>query len=636
MSGEKVFNSINIFFKRYGSLIIIFCILLYIILFSLISYLKFVSFSYIDVDLSAIEQVFWSTAHGKFIVGEFGDAALLGGGHFFLIIILLAPIYAIFAHPLTLLFMQTIVLAIPAYFIYIFARKKVDESFAFYFALAYLLYPALAYVNLFEFHLIAFAPLFLIPMFMFFEKRRFWLFILFMFLALSCKEDVFLAMFGLGIYGLFKYMRFKQPFIRKEHYKWCAVPLIAGVLWFILVIKFIQPYFILAELKEVSDSRGVLAFYGWLGNTPGEIIKNIFLHPKELLQGIFIPAKVKYLLLLFGPLAFLSLLGFKEMIIVAFILLESLLSQRTTHFSINFQYSAMVTPFIFISAIFGLRRLLQFKLLKRSKLHILIILLSISLFCAFNFGPLFKLSLERWKPDTRDALKEDFVKLIPPEAAVATTFELGTRLTHRDKLFFIYHINIIDWSGPYAYLAEKYGEKSDYLLIDFLDQLTYFGFYYQNSDIFLKDFLEQYSWSVLYEMDNIALWIKGEDGSDQLIERIDEFPQDLAGLSFANEHIKFVGVKFNEREVLDRLVLHVESYLESQKATTKRYVLLLDFYDKGTKELLYRHSFIAADRIYPTKRWQVGEKIKISQNVFIPESIKLEDCDIALNLGLMR
>ena len=608
----------------------------YIFIFCLISYLKYISFSYNDLDLSVIEQTFWNTIHGTLVTEGIGEATIFNGGHLFLIIFLLAPLYAVYPHPLTLLFMQSIFLALPAYLIFKFARDKIDTSFATYFALAYLLYPALAYVNLFEFHLIAFAPLFLLPMFIFFDKGRFWPFVLFMFLSLACKEDVSLVVFGLGIYGLFKYTHLKLPFIRRNDWKWVVVPLLSGVLWFIAVTQFIQPHFTLAEAKSLSGPRGALMFYGWLGSTPAEIIRNIFLHPGQVLRGIFIPAKNTYLLHLFGPLAFLSVFGLKEMVVVLFGLLESLLSQRPAHFSINFQYPALIMPFIFISAIFGLRRLLQFKLLKRLKIYILIILFSISLFFAFKLGPLFSLPFERWKRDRRDVLKERFVKLVPPEAPVAASFELATRLTHRDRLFFAYQINIIDGGPQYAYGVEKYGEKANYLLVDFRDYLTYFGFYYQDSDIYLKSFLERYNWNVDYEINNIVLLTKAKDNAEQLIEALDSFPENLSGPSFSNEYIKFVGCRLKKQVVLEHPVLHLDGYLECRTQTSQRYILQLDFFSKDDKKLLYRHYFIAPDRIYPTKRWKKGEKIKISQNVLVPDSVQIDKCDLVLKFCLIE
>ena len=635
MNAEKIYIVVNTFFKQYGRKILIFCILLYVIMFSFFSYIKYMSFSYIDVDLSIIERQFWNTIHGKLIGREIGEPAIFCGGHFFLIIFLLAPFYAIYPHPLTLLFMQTIALALPVYFIYIFARKKLDESFAFYLALAYLLYPALAYINLFEFHIIAFAPLFLIPMFVFFDRKKFWPFILLMFLSLACKEDVSLVIFGLGVYGLFKYTHLKPPFVRKKDWKWIIIPLLSGAFWLIFVTQFIQPHFTPSTLKDLSDSRGMLTFYGWLGNTPNEMIRNVVFYPGQVLRKIFTPAKGRYLLHLFGPLGFISAFGLKEIVIVLFGLLEGLLSQRSTHFSIHYQYPALLMPFIFISAIFGLRRLLQFKFFKRSKLYILIVLFSISLFFAFTIGPLFSLSFERWRRDGRDVLKEKMAKLVPPEASVATSFELATRLTHRDRLFFMFHVNMADQSPIYPFLAKQYGEKADYLLLDLLDYLTYFGFYYQDSDIYLKNFLERYNWNLVYEINNIALWTKTEENVGELIETIDVFPEQLSGPSFSNKHIKLVGQNLEKQTLLDYPVLHLDFYLECQKETNQRYILQLDFYSKGDKKLIFRHNFVAPDRIYPTKRWGEGEKIKISQNILLPDTLQIEDCKLALSFCLI-
>ena len=105
----------------------------------------------------------------------------------------------------------------------------------------------------------------------------------------------------------------------------------------------------------------------------------------------------------------------------------------------QYQYPALFISFIFISAIFGLKRLLQFSFFKQKKLILLLILLFNTFFSAYKIGPLAKMPWKKWQPDQRDALKLKFINLVPEDAAVATSFELGTHLTHRKKIFNIYH-----------------------------------------------------------------------------------------------------------------------------------------------------------------------------------------------------
>ncbi|MCQ9208242.1 MAG: hypothetical protein NG712_02560, partial [Omnitrophica bacterium] len=81
---------------------------------------------------------------------------------------------------------------------------------------------------------------------------------------------------------------------------------------------------------------------------------------------------------------------------------------------------------------------------------------------------------------------------------------------------------------------------------------------------------------------------------------------------------------------------HLEGYLECRKETNQRYILQLELYSKGEKELKFRHYFMAPDRIYPTKRWKKGEKIKISQNVSIPDSADIENCNLVLRFFLIK
>ena len=97
--------------------------------------------------------------------------------------------------------------------------------------------------------------------------------------------------------------------------------------------------------------------------------------------------------------------------------------------------------------------------------------------------------------------------------------------------------------------------------------------------------------------------------------------------------IKVVGCQLRQQTILDYPVLRLDAYLECERPADTRYVLQLDIYSRDGQRHLLRHYFVAADRIYPTKRWKKGEKVKISQNLLIPQEIRLEEANIMLNFA---
>jgi len=162
-------------------------IIVYTAIFSGIAFLKYRSFSFYDMDLAAINQTFWNSLHGTFVSSYYGETALLSGHKWFIIFPLL-PFYALFPSPLILLFLQSLALGLGSWAVYLLGREIVDNHWGLLFAGCYLIYPALNYVNLFEFHPIAFAtPLLLFTLY-FYQKRKWGLFLTFVLLALSVRE----------------------------------------------------------------------------------------------------------------------------------------------------------------------------------------------------------------------------------------------------------------------------------------------------------------------------------------------------------------------------------------------------------------------------------------------------------------
>jgi uncharacterized membrane protein len=118
------------------------------------------------------------------------------------------------------------------------------------------------------------------------------------------------------------------------------------------------------------------------------VIKN----PIRLLQHVLSDPSIHYLRQLFGPLAFLPLLSPHLLAIAAPEFGINLLSESGNMRNIYFHYTAVLTPFIFISTLFGFQ-LIRDVLKKKVKSHLVLgglsLLLTAGMLNAvFSYGPL--------------------------------------------------------------------------------------------------------------------------------------------------------------------------------------------------------------------------------------------------------
>src|ERR1700686_1111558 len=94
--------------------------LFYVIWFFSWCALKFHFFLYDDFDLAIHDQIFWNILHGRIFNSILGVDFL--GNHAHFISFLTAPFYALFPHPLSLLFLETVFLAAGVFPLFALAR----------------------------------------------------------------------------------------------------------------------------------------------------------------------------------------------------------------------------------------------------------------------------------------------------------------------------------------------------------------------------------------------------------------------------------------------------------------------------------------------------------------------------------
>lgn len=284
-------------------------------------------------DLGIFSQLFWNTLHGRFMQTSIEDTPLHLGRHMSPGLIFLLPGYALFPSPYFLLIVQTIALALGAWPLYLFAQHVLhDIRRSLLVATAYLLYPSLHSINLYDFHEIAFLPPLIIAGWYFFEtRRRGWMAVCLM-LGASMREDAALM---IGIAGLAMMLRSPAKHAPEEQNNNHCVGLIVAACafaWFTISV--------LALMPDLGGGLYNLDRYTALGGTPSEIFRTLLTRPDRIITELLTPHKLAYLALILLPATFLPLFSLQGIILTAPGILENALTNYSWQFSTLFHYDA--------------------------------------------------------------------------------------------------------------------------------------------------------------------------------------------------------------------------------------------------------------------------------------------------------
>lgn len=295
-------------------------------------------------DLGNMAQAVWSTAQGRPL--ETTDAAtgeqfVRLGAHVDPILVIFTPLYWVWPSPEMLLVAQAIIVALGAFPAFWLGRRWLgDDRLAVAAAAVYLLYPPLAWATLTEFHPVTLAAPLLLFAIWAGEVRRYGLLALASLAALLTKEQVGLALVMLGLWMALRGARRAGAVLAAVSAAWVAI-----AVWLII------PHF---------NSAGESAFIGRyeaLGDSPGGVVSGLVLRPWDAAEMAATTERGGYLLALLLPLALLPLGA--PLLAAAAVpeIVLNVLSNWWPQYSIEFQYVAVITPFLVAATILGLARL---------------------------------------------------------------------------------------------------------------------------------------------------------------------------------------------------------------------------------------------------------------------------------------
>ncbi len=412
-------------------------IALYIAFFGTLTVQKHNAFQSTAFDLGNVDQAVWNTRHGRpLAMTNIEGLTNRLGTHVEPILLPISLLYFVWSDPRALLLLQTIVIALGAWPLYLLAHyalrftpyvsRFTPNVLPLTFAAAYLLFPALQSANLFDFHAVSLAPTLFLWAFYCLERERWGWYTLLAVLTMSCKEEMPLLVAMLGLYALAVRRRWRV-----------GLATIAGaVAWFLGAVGWVMPRF---DTQEVSPFA---SRYAYLGDNPLEMAVTLATRPGVVLGQLRSAGAVAYLRDLLAPLAFLSLLAPQVVLLAVPTLAVNLLSTDSfMHQLEGFHYGVTLAPIVLLSAVCGAAWLTH-RLGRVRSLPLLLaalVLAATLLYHRFHgYTPLATRFAGSW-PQVTDhhRLGEEMAGHIPTEASLAALPYLNPHASQRQQLFVI-------------------------------------------------------------------------------------------------------------------------------------------------------------------------------------------------------
>ena len=465
------------------------------------SYARWANFEYRTFDLAYYVQAIWQLIHGRFQVSV--EPVPLLGNHLEPIVLLFAPLFALFRHPMLFVVVQNAALAAMAPIGYYIARRLgFDGKQACLLGIALLTTPAACYIALHEFHPEALtAPLLLLMVQARLSNsvRRHWLWFI---AVLACKENMALL---LAAYCAVHCIAERTRGFT-ELCNWYVWPMAVAILWFVLCSQVITP-------ALNSGNIDYLALYDRLGSSPGNILWKAITQPQLIGRALF--QSLTHGNLVWGlllPFLFLPLLRPRWMVVAVPILLQHLLSWRFSEWMIYFHYAAPLLPLFWIALVEAAAALKSRRLISPFTVRGLPWLLVIAcLISQLWLGPAASIAstTRNWfAGQSNRARKNAFISQLSPQASVVAPFPYLAHLAMREKLYSLHYI----LKGLKTLSRKSYEPPppTDFVLIDYLDTSTFdpgAGYYHPtmktgqgriipSSDRLLHDFLKRGRWIV--------------------------------------------------------------------------------------------------------------------------------------------
>jgi uncharacterized membrane protein len=384
--------------------------------FTWVAWRSHTSFGTFGFDLGIFDQGVWllSRLRDPFVTVR---GLPLFGDHASYILVLVAPLYRVWADPRLLQLLQVVGLAVPAVCVYLIGGRRLGSPLAgLAVAAAYLAFPALQWAAVWHFHPETLAAGFLGLAALAADRRRWRPMAVWIALALLCKEDVGLVVAGFG--GLL--WATGQARIGRR-------VLAAGLGWSLLAALVLIP------LTNGRPSPHLELNYGITGSGLAAVVEAAPTLAENVRTSLVDGKGDTYLLLIFTAFVGLPLVDPRWLLPVAPPILLNLAAIHGHQQEIRYQYLATSAPFLALAAIAGLRPLAR----RRAALAVvLVVLVAAAGYLDRQEGP------APWSKDHPrpveapvNQARRQALDLIDASAPVSAQYNLVPHLTHRPRVY---------------------------------------------------------------------------------------------------------------------------------------------------------------------------------------------------------
>lgn len=400
-------------------------------------------------DLGIFDQGVWLLSRGLRPFVTIRGLALFGD-HASYILLLLAPLYRLWADPRLLLTLQVLALAFPAVVVYrIGARRLRHPAAGLAVALAYLLYPGMQWAATWQFHPETLAAAFLAGAALAADAERPRTMGALLALAVLCKEDIGLVVAGFGVLLWLT----GRP-------RWGRAAIVGGIAWFLLAA------FVLVPLANGKGSSPHVELNYAVGGGPLAVLGAAPDLARRVLVTAFANSGMSYLALVFVPLALLPLAAWRHLAPVAPPILLNLAAVHGYQQKITYQYLATSAPFLALAAAAGLATLTARRRGLLAPLAILLVTVAVAMDVQFGPAP-WSTSPALGPPPRQAAAREAALALIPPDAPVSAQYHLVTHLAHRRLVYeFPNPFRAVNWGLEGDEHDEAEAEAIRYVLVE--------------------------------------------------------------------------------------------------------------------------------------------------------------------------
>ena len=414
-------------------------IVAYAVGFGALSVLRHRAFSTGRFDLGNMVQAVWATAHGHplAVTDLRGDQVSRLGAHVDPILVAFAPLWWIWPSPSMLLVAQAAAIALGALPVFWLAEKHLRSArAALGFALAYLLYPALQWMTLSEFHPVALATPLLLFAIWHLDAGRPLAFAAFAVPATLTKEHVGLAVAGLGLW---------YALARRRPLAGGTIAAL-GVAWTAFAVFVVVPHF-----SEGAPSA-FYSRYSEVGGSPEGILQTARDDPGTLLSTIFSGRALGFVARLLLPLLLVPLAA--PLLLVAALpeIGIDVLSATPTQTSIHFHYAATTIPVLMAAAVLGAARVTRRRRAWTVPLAAGAVVAAVVSNYALGAIPVWRAvpGGETLGTRTADVTEHDRVaaralRAIPGDAVVSATNSLGAHLSARRRVLSFPFVQDAEW-----------------------------------------------------------------------------------------------------------------------------------------------------------------------------------------------